>query len=123
MNKLKIFPFLSQKLAKTSIGLNFLNQDGQSLNTTLITSPTPDERNNTTGLLFKSTKGFVPVGIRQINVNLDMNYVRGRVNDGYADNLSLVITKVPEPSISGLLLVSSSCLMVWKLRRNNQLLP
>ncbi len=38
-------------------------------------------------------------------------------------NLSLVITKVPEPSISGLLLVSSSCLMVYKLRRNRQLLP
>ncbi|MHC5731023.1 MAG: PEP-CTERM sorting domain-containing protein, partial [Nostoc sp.] len=29
--------------------------------------------------------------------------------------------KVPEPSISGLLLVSISYLMVWKLRRNNQI--
>lgn len=110
-------------LDNVAFSLNFLNQDGQSLNTTLITSPTPDERNNTTGLLFKSTKGFVPVGARQINVALDMNYVRGRVNDGYADNLSLIITKVPEPSISVLLLVSSSCLMVWKLRKNRQLLP
>ncbi|MBD0389843.1 MAG: PEP-CTERM sorting domain-containing protein, partial [Nostoc sp. C3-bin3] len=109
-------------LDNVEFSLNFLNQNGQSLNTTLITSPTPDERNNTTALLFKSTKGFVPVGARQINVALNMNYVRGRVNDGYADNLSLVITKVPEPSISGLLLVSSSCLMLWKLRRNYQLL-
>lgn len=107
-------------LDNVKFSLNFLNQDGQSLNTTFITSPTPDERNNTTGLLFQSTKGFVPVGARQINVALDMNYVRGRVNDGYADNLSLVITKVPEPSISGLLLVSSSCLMVWRLRRKRQ---
>ncbi|MBN3922856.1 PEP-CTERM sorting domain-containing protein [Nostoc sp. NMS4] len=107
-------------LDNVKLSLNFLNQDGQSLNTAFITSPTPEERNNTTGLLFQSTKGFVPVGARQINVALDMNYVRGRVNDGYADNLSLVITKVPEPSISGLLLVSSSCLMVCKLRRNRQ---
>ncbi|MEH2174143.1 PEP-CTERM sorting domain-containing protein [Nostoc sp.] len=107
-------------LDNVKFSLNFLNQDGQSLNTAFITSPIPDERNNTTGLLFQSTKGFVPIGARQINVALDMNYVRGRVNDGYADNLSLVITKVPEPSISGLLLVSSSCLMVYKLRKNRQ---
>ncbi|MEH2156184.1 PEP-CTERM sorting domain-containing protein [Nostoc sp.] len=110
-------------LDNVKFSLDFLNKDGQSLNTAFIASPTPDERNNTTGLLFKSTQGFVPIGARQINVALDMNYVRGRINDGYADNLSLVITKVPEPSISGLLLVSLSCLMVCKLRRNRQLLP
>ncbi|MBC6431123.1 PEP-CTERM sorting domain-containing protein [Nostoc sp. HG1] len=110
-------------LDNVKLSLNFLNQNGQSLNIAFITSPTPDERNNTTGLLFNSTKGFVPVGAREINVALDMNYVRGRVNDGYADNLSLAITKVPEPSFSGLLLVSSSCLMVYKLRRKSQLLP
>ncbi len=107
-------------LDNVKFSLNFLNQDGQFIDTTLITSPTPDERNNTTGLLFKSTNGSVPVGTRKINVALDMNYVRGRVNDGYADNLSLVITKVPEPTISGFLLVISSCLMVWKLRKNSQ---
>ncbi|MDZ8033514.1 PEP-CTERM sorting domain-containing protein [Nostoc sp. DedSLP04] len=107
-------------LDNVKLNINFINQNGQSLNTAFITSPTPDERDNTTGLLFQSTKGFVPVGARQINVALDMNYVRGQVNDGYADNLSLVITKVPEPSISGLLLVSSSYFMVWKLRRNRQ---
>ncbi|MHC5731565.1 MAG: PEP-CTERM sorting domain-containing protein, partial [Nostoc sp.] len=79
------------------------------------------QRNNITGLFLQSTDGSIPVGTRQINVLLNANYARGRVNDAYADNLSLVVTKVPEPSISGLLLVGTSCLMVWKLRRNNQI--
>ncbi|MDZ7950273.1 PEP-CTERM sorting domain-containing protein [Nostoc sp. DedQUE09] len=101
-------------LDNVKFSLNFLNQDGQSLDTAFITSTTPEERNNTTGLLFQSTKGFVPVAARQINVALDMNYVRGRVNDSYADNLSLVITKVPESdSIFGLLVaISVICLLI-----------
>ncbi|MEJ6482357.1 PEP-CTERM sorting domain-containing protein [Nostoc punctiforme UO1] len=110
-------------LDNVKFSLNFLNQDGQSLDTTFINSPTPDERSNITGLLFKSTKGFVPISARQINVVLDMNYVRGRVNDGYADNLSLVITKVPEPSSSGLLLVTCSFFMLCKLSKSSKLLP
>ncbi|MEH2161974.1 MAG: PEP-CTERM sorting domain-containing protein [Nostoc sp.] len=110
-------------LDNVKFSLNFLNQDGQNLDTTFINSPTPDERNNTTGLLFKSTKGLVPVGARQINVVLDMNYVRGRVNDGYADNLSLVIAKVPEPSPSGLLLMSFSFLLLCKLPNKSKSLP
>lgn len=110
-------------LDNVKFSLNFLNQDGQSLDTTFINSPAPDKRNNTTGLLFKSTKGFVPVGARQINVVLNVNYVRGRVNDGYADNLSLAITKVPEPSSSGLLLIVFSFFMLFKLPKSSKLLP
>ncbi|MEH1891456.1 MAG: PEP-CTERM sorting domain-containing protein [Nostoc sp.] len=104
-----------------SLNITFLDQANQSLGIANIASPTATQRNNTTGLFLRSTDGFVPVGTRQINVLLNANYARGRVNDAYADNLSLVITKVPEPSISGLLLVGTSCLMVCKLRRNNQI--
>ncbi|MEH2279691.1 MAG: PEP-CTERM sorting domain-containing protein [Nostoc sp.] len=104
-----------------SLNITFLDQANQSLGTANITSPTVTQRNNTTGLFLRSTDGSVPVGTRQINVQLNANYARGRVNDAYADNLSLVVTKVPEPSISGLFLVGTSCLMVWKLRKNNQI--
>lgn len=104
-----------------SLNITFLDQANQSLGIASIASPTASQRDNTTGLFLQSADGSVPVGTRQINVLLNANYARGRVNDAYADNLSLVVTKVPEPSISGLLLVGTSCLMVWKLRKNNQI--
>ncbi|MBW4607309.1 MAG: PEP-CTERM sorting domain-containing protein [Hassallia sp. WJT32-NPBG1] len=98
------------------LNINFLNQDNQSLGTASIISPTPEQRSNTTGLFFQSNKGVVPVGTKSINVLLDANYTRGRVNDAYADNLSLVVTKVPEAS-SGFFLLGTSSVMVWGLRR------
>ncbi|OUL26156.1 PEP-CTERM sorting domain-containing protein [Nostoc sp. 106C] len=103
------------------LSLDFLNQNGQSLGTAFITSPTAEERNNTTALLFKYTTGFVPVSAREIKVVLDMNYVRGRVNDGYADNLSLVIKEVPEPSMSGSLILGGCFILALRLRRNRPL--
>ena len=83
-----------------SLNITFLNQGKQSLSIASITAPTPTQRNNTTGLFLQSANGSVPVGTRQINVVLNAAYVRGRVNDSYADNLSLVVTQanpVPEP--------------------------
>lgn len=105
-----------------ALKITFLDQANNSLGIASITSPTPAQRNNITGLFLQSNDGSVPVGTRQINVLLNANYVRGRVNDAYADNLSLVITKVPEPSISGFLLIGLSCLPAWKLRRYRQVL-
>lgn len=105
-----------------SVNITFLDQANQSLGVASISAPTAVQRNNITGLFLQSADGFVPVGTRQINVVLNANYVRGRVNDAYADNLSLVITKVPEPSISSLLLFGTSCLIAWKLRKHRQIL-
>jgi hypothetical protein len=105
-----------------SLEISFLSQNNQSLGEATIASPTPEQRNNTTGLFFQSVDGLVPTGTRQINVALNMNYVSGRVNDAYADNLSLVLTQVPEPSTSALLLLGISSVMVWRLRRNRRLL-
>ncbi|PAX60192.1 PEP-CTERM sorting domain-containing protein [Brunnivagina elsteri CCALA 953] len=104
------------------LSLDFLNQDGLSLGKTSIASPTPEERNNTTGLLFKSTQGILPVGSRQVNVTLNMNYVRGRVNDAYADKLSFVVTQVPEPSIVPGFVASGAILVMLKLRQKRRLL-
>ena len=100
--------------------ISFLSQDNTSLGQASIASPTPDLRNNTTGLFFQSVDGFVPVGARQVNVVLNMNYTAGRVNDAYADNLSLVITKVPEPSMSLVFLIGTSSVAVLGLRQNRR---
>jgi hypothetical protein len=56
---------------------------------------TAADRDDETGLLEQSTSGFVPVGTRQILVTLQMTKdpTVGAYNDGYADNLSLVLTK------------------------------
>lgn len=103
-------------LDSAQLDISFLGQDNQSLGKASIISPTPEQRNNTTALLFQSNKGVVPVGTKSINVVLNANYVRGRVNDAFADNLSLVVTKVPEPS-SGFFLLGTCSVMVWGLRR------
>ncbi|WP_427156890.1 PEP-CTERM sorting domain-containing protein [Aliinostoc sp. HNIBRCY26] len=101
-----------------ALNITFLDQNSQSLGVASISAPSAADRNNTTGLFLQSTNGFVPVGTRQINVILNANYSRGRVNDAYADNLSLVITQVPEPTISGLSLLVASSFMIWKSRKN-----
>ncbi len=103
-----------------SLNITFLDRANQSISTASIFAPTSAQRNNITGLFFQSTKGYVPVGTRQIDVILNAAYARGRVNDSYADNLSLVITQVPEPSISGLSLLAVSSCMAWKLWRKRR---
>lgn len=108
-------------LDNAQLDISFLGQDNQSLGKASIISPTPEQRNNQTGLFFQSNQGVVPVGTKSINVVLNANYVRGRVNDAYADNLSLVVTKVPEPS-SGFFLFGTCSVMIWGLRKKRCLL-
>lgn len=48
-------------------------------------------RNNKTGLFSASAKGSVPVGTRYIQASLNMTRTNGTYNDGYVDNLSLVL--------------------------------
>ena len=52
---------------------------------------TPSDRNNQTGLLPRSTTAPVPAGARFISLVITLREVIG-YNDGYADNLSLVLT-------------------------------
>jgi hypothetical protein len=61
------------------------------------------ERNNTSGLLPRSTSGTVPAGTRSIDVVLLMTRLSGTYNDGYADNLSFILTSptAAMTSISG----------------------
>jgi hypothetical protein len=54
---------------------------------------TAADRGNVTGLLSRRTTGTIPAATRCILVNLDFNRFSGTgtYNDGYADNLSLVL--------------------------------
>ena len=60
------------------------------------TDPGPANRANITGLLETSSSGLIPVGTRRISVQLAIigTGLPGSYNDGYVDNLSLVLTDV-----------------------------
>ncbi len=53
---------------------------------------TAADRGNVTGFRNRSENGVVPSGTRTIRVQVEMIMVTGPYNDGYADNLSLVLT-------------------------------
>lgn len=66
---------------------------------------TTAERGNASSLLLRSTTGVVPVGARSVTLGLTLVRQDGDYNDGYADDLSFVLTNnappsttVPEPS-------------------------
>jgi len=77
----------------------FLDALGGSLGSVAIGNVTAAERQNITRLLQRTTSGEVPMFTRDIN--LALTFTKGTentVNDGLADNLSLVINMIPEPS-------------------------
>lgn len=103
-----------------SLIVSFLSDSGTLLGSSSISSPPPTDRNNATGLFFQSYKGLIPVGTRQASILLDMNYAKGRVNDAYADNLSLTVTAVPEPTTILGTLMASSLLVAYRRGRSRQ---
>ena len=88
----------------------FLGANGTVLGTDQIGPVLAADRSSQTGLLFRSSGGAVPIGTQSIAVDLQMTREAGSYNDGYADNLSLVLNPaaVPEASTTvsfGLLLM------------------
>ncbi|GAA2396185.1 hypothetical protein Cme02nite_64900 [Catellatospora methionotrophica] len=73
--------------------VTFKNSGGTSLGTAQIGPVSPADRANVTGLLQRTTTGTVPVGTRTITVVVTSTRDSGTNNDGYFDNLSLVLTK------------------------------
>lgn len=103
-----------------SLVVSFLSVSGTILGSSSITAPTPAQRNNITGLSFQSLDGLVPVDTRQAQVLLNMDYTRGRVNDAYADNLSLTVAAVPEPTTILGTLLAGSWVIAYQRRRLRQ---
>ena len=65
---------------------------GSLLGSASIGPVTNSDRGNATGLLLRSASGAVPTGTRTIDILLTFTRNQGTDNDGYADNLSLVIS-------------------------------
>jgi hypothetical protein len=121
---------------RASLRATFQNVSSTSLGDFTIGPVTPAERvaafgssssnlNQPTGLLSRTTAGVVPTGTRSILLTLSMLRDVVSYNDGYADNLSLVlnnntpVTNVPEPSsIPGILV--GGALFVGVVRKRKQ---
>ena len=58
---------------------------------------------NTLDLVFRATKGYLPIGTRRIDLALNFELNAPTFCNGMADNLSLTLTRVPEPTTLGLL--------------------
>ena len=73
------------------LAIRFLDAANEVIDTAAIGPVTNADRNSQTGLLLRQETGFVPSGTRSIGVELQMTRLNGTYNDGYADNLSLVL--------------------------------
>lgn len=84
--------------------VHFLNSVDADLGTASIGPVSNTDRVNSTEFLFRETNGAVPIGTEAIKFELNMTRFAGSYNDGYADNLSFVLTPVPEPETYAMLL-------------------
>jgi hypothetical protein len=78
----------------------FLDVNDVELGVFSIGPVTTSDRGSQTGLFFRFLDGAVPVGARSVQLDLAMTRLQGISNDGYADNLSLVLyptSAIPEP--------------------------
>ncbi len=74
------------------LSITFNDSTGESLSTATLNGPTASQRNNITGLLYRTRTGPVPAGTRSINVALISSRRFVPYNDGYADNLVLTLS-------------------------------
>ncbi len=102
--------------------LNFLDTASGSLGSVQLGPVLAADRGGQTALLFREATGVVPAGTRNLELTLLMTRTEGTSNDGYADNLSLVLsgswgTVIPEPSTFVLAGVGVLGLLGYRWRR------
>ncbi len=81
-----------------TVAATFLNAAGAPLGTLSLQTVTAAERNSQTTLLRRSVSGAVPRATRRIAVRIDAVRDAGSYNDGYIDNVSLVLQGEPLPT-------------------------
>jgi hypothetical protein len=80
-----------------TVTATFLSAAGGSLGTLALPTVTATDRNSVTALIARSASAVVPAGTRSISVRIDAIRDAGAYNDGYIDNVQLVLGGAPVP--------------------------
>lgn len=97
------------------LSATWFDSSSTALNSVTLNTVTAGQRENGTGMLFRSLDGFLPTNTTSVLITLEMIRTDGIYNDGYADNLSFSIgdfstapppmtAAIPEPSTYALML-------------------
>ncbi|MCW5981804.1 MAG: hypothetical protein KIT09_27205 [Bryobacteraceae bacterium] len=85
------------------VRVTFKNAQGVGLSSVALGPVLDTDRNDQTSLLYRERAGSVPAGARSIEVVMEMTRDEGNSNDGYLDNLSLVLGGAPPTGVNLLL--------------------
>jgi len=91
-----------------------------SLATLIIGPVQAADRSNLTGFLYRSNALLLPTGTRSIEVTMTATRTAGTYNDGYADDVKLVLSEVadvPEPATVALIGIGLAGLRFRKKRQ------
>jgi hypothetical protein len=80
-----------------TVTATFLGAAGGALGTFALPTVTATDRNSVTALVARSASAVVPAGTRSISVRIDAIRDAGAYNDGYIDNVQLVLGGAPVP--------------------------
>jgi len=100
------------------LSATFLDGANNALSSFSIGPVLAADRENVTGLLFRSLTGSIPAGTGSALITLTLTRLQGSYDDGYADNLSFSLQPVPEPGTAGLLLGGAAVLAFLGRRRH-----
>lgn len=100
--------------------VQFLDAYDNEIASSAIGPVTPEDRDNQTGLYYREAGGFVPAGTSKPSFWLSMERLVAGDNDGYADNLSFILSEpgaeVPEPGMAPVFLLGLG-MLGWARRR------
>ena len=98
--------------------VSFLDAQDNEIGHAVIGPVTPADRGNQTGLFLRTASGELPAATASLMFSLSMERQGGGDNDGYADNLSFVISSVPEAGTLAQLLAGLALLAGAMARRH-----
>lgn len=90
-----------------SVNINFYDAKTEFISTVTLDPVLASDRSSLTGLLQRSKSGLIPKDSRSIVVEMILIRKTGTANDGYVDDISLVLNKTNTPS-------ASDCTSIYK---------